>query len=140
MPLAKATPRVFCNSEYMDYEMDASVTIFEGAFVGLNAGYARPLQAGDTFLGVATETKTNGATAGEKTINVATTRPFMMPVTGVTDVTSLTLPVYASADDALTLTEGTNSLVGIIIGYESGSTCMIQPILGSKEVYTDLST
>ena len=138
--LAKATPRVFASSEYMDYGMVASDTIYEGALVGLFSGYARPLQAGDTFLGVATETKTNGSTAGETTINVATVRPFIMDVTGVSDVTSISLPVYASDDDTLTLTEGSNSLVGIIIGHESGASCMIQPILGSAELYTDLST
>ena len=139
--LAAASPRVFSTGEYQDYGVVASDIIYEGAIVGISSGYARPLQAGDTYLGIATETVDNSSgSAGDKNVRVATTVPFKMAVTGVSDVTSITLPVYASDDDTLTLTESTNSLVGIVLDYVSGSTCIIQPILGSKEIYTDLST
>ena len=139
--LTAASPRTFSSSEYMSYGVVASDVIYQGAVVGLSSGYARPLQAGDTYLGVAMDTVDNSAgSAGDKNVKVSTTVPFAMAVAGVSDVTSLTLPVYASDDDTLTLTEGSNSLVGIVIGYVSGSTCVIQPILGSAEIYTDLST
>lgn len=139
--LAKATPRTFTNTQYEDYAVVASDKIYEGSLIGLASGYARPLQAGDTFVGVAVETVDNtSGSAGDVKVRVATTIPFAMPVTGVSDVTSISLPVYASDDDTLTLTEGSNSLVGIISNYLSGSTCVILPILGSKEIYTDLST
>ena len=139
--LAAASPRKLSTSEYQDYPVVASDIIYEGAIVGISSGYARPLQAGDTYLGVAVETVDNSAgAAGAKNVRVATTIPFVMDVAGVSDVTSVTLPVYASDDDTLTLTEGSNSLVGIVMSYISGASCVIQPILGSKEIYTDLST
>jgi hypothetical protein len=139
--LAAASPRKLSTGEYQDYPVVASDIIYEGAIVGISSGYARPIQAGDTYLGVAVQTVDNSAgSAGDKNVRVATTIPFVMDVTGVSDVTSVTLPVYASDDDTLTLTEGSNSLVGIVLSYISGSSCVVQPILGSKEIYTDLST
>jgi|DEB0MinimDraft_6_1074348.scaffolds.fasta_scaffold109031_1 hypothetical protein len=139
--LAAASPRKFTTSEYQDYQVVASDIIYEGSLLGLASGYARPLQAGDTYVGIAVETVDNSAgSAGDKRVRAATTVPFVMDVTGVSDVTSISLPVYASDDDTLTLTESTNSLIGIVMDYISGSSCVIQPILGSKEIYTDLST
>ncbi len=139
--LTQASPRVFTTTEYQDYGVVSSDVIYEGSIVGLSSGYARPLQAGDTYLGVAVETADNSAgSAGDKDVRVSTTKPFKMDVAGVSDSTSITQPVYASDDDTLTLTEGTNSLVGYVSSYVSGSTCIIQPVLGAKEIYTDLST
>jgi len=139
--LAKATPRKFTTTEYEDYAVVASDKIFEGSLLGLASGYVRPLQAGDTFVGVAVETVDNtSGSAGDVKVKAATTLPFVMDVTGVSDVTSISLPVYASDDNTLTLTEGSNSLIGIISNWISGTSCVILPILGSKEIYTDLST
>lgn len=140
--LAAGSPRVFTTGEYQDYPVVASDIIYEGAIVGLEAGTAnaRPLQAGDTYLGVAIGTVDNSAgAAGDKKVRVSTTKPFVMAVTGAS-ATSNTLPVYASDDDTLTLTEGSNSLVGIVLSHVSGTECVVQPILGSKEIYDDLST
>lgn len=139
--LAKATPRTYTTTEYEDYAVVASDKIYEGSLLGLSSGYVRPLAAGDTFVGIAVETVDNtSGSAGDVKVRASTTLPFVMDVTGVSDVTSISLPVYASDDNTLTLTEGPNSLVGIISNWISGAQCVILPILGSKEIYTDLST
>src|SRR5262245_44571068 len=45
----------FTTDELIDLPVDDNVNIYKGAFVGRNraTGYARPLTAGDEFLGVA---------------------------------------------------------------------------------------
>lgn len=137
--LAASSPRKFATSEYASYPVVASDIIYEGAIVGESSGYARPLQAGDNYLGVAVETVDNSAgSAGDKNIRVAVTVPFVMDVTGAT-VASNSKPVYASDDDTLTTTENT-SPVGIILQFLSGTSCVILPLPGFNEVFTDLAT
>lgn len=139
--LATAKSRVFTTTEYEDFRVVEADIIYEGSLLGLSSGYVRPLEAGDTFVGIASETVDNSAgAAGAKRVRASTTLPFVMDVAGVSDVTAIGQTVYASDDDTLTLTEGSNSLVGIVSNWISGASCVIKPILGSGAIYTDLST
>jgi len=98
---------------YEVYDVLTNVHIFTNAFVGHSGVGARGLIAGDTFLGVGLEEEDNrfsptdpgtaGAT-GDKQIRVQREGVlYGVGVTGVTAMTDIDKPVYATDDQALTL-------------------------------------
>lgn len=140
MALSTNTPRTFCTDGVADFAVAASSTIYEGSLLGLASGYVRALQAGDVFVGVSTEYIDNSAgSAGDKRVHAYTTRPFEMALSGVA-VTDIGAPVYASDDGTLTLTEGSNSLVGYVENVETGGTAIVMPVKHIGAIYTDLNT
>ena len=112
--------------DFNDLPMVASDTIFEGAAVGSNSGLARPLQAGDPFMGFADYKVENelGA-AGAERVRVLERGKIVLSVAGVTGNGDLGDEVYASDDDTFTLTVGSNSLIGKIVRYVSGTTVVV---------------
>src|SRR5574337_60984 len=97
--LAASKARDFILGAHNDLPVIASDIIYEGAAVGENgAGYFRPLVAADPFAGFAQSTVDNSAVADE----------------GST--------VYASDDDTFTLTSTSNTAIGKITRYISGTT------------------
>jgi len=105
----------YIDQELRTFQMAASAHIYKGALVGLTAtGYARPLTAGDPFVGIAYEEmdNTNGSD-GELSARVYTVGDFGLTLTGAS-TSSIGRPVFASADDALTFTAVGNSYVGIV--------------------------
>ncbi len=105
---------------YVDQELRtvavaAAARIFKGGFVGLNSGgYARPLVAGDSFVGIAFEEKDNTAGAnGAMAVRVYTQGDFGHAVTGAT-VAMIGRPVFANADNVLTFEGAAASHVGIV--------------------------
>ena len=115
MALTANIKRPFELGNYETYDAAASVVIYEGAAVGLNtSGYARPLVAGDTFVGFAdTKVDNTSGTNGSKNVNVLVEGKAKLPITGVA-ITDVTKPVYASDDGTFTLTQGSNSAIGRI--------------------------
>ncbi len=112
----------FATQELIDVPVDDDVVIFKGALVGLNAstGYARPLVAADTFVGVAYRQADNtiaGHAAGGIAARLHQVVDIVHTLSGVTqsDVGSV---VYASDDGTLTLTSSGNSAIGVLIGLE----------------------
>lgn len=105
----------------------ASDIIYEGAAVGDNAsGYARPLQAADPFLGFAEQKVDNSAgAAGALSVRVTERGKLVVPVVGATGVGDVGTAVYMSDDDTFTLTSTSNSLIGKVGRYVSGTTCMV---------------
>lgn len=101
----------------------ASDIIYEGSAVGENgSGYFRPLVAGDPFAGFCLVNCDNSSgAAGGKNIHVRAKGVAVLSVTGVTAVTDEGSTVYASDDDTFTLTAGSNSAIGKIIRYISGT-------------------
>lgn len=112
---------------FHDAAMIAADTIYEGAAVGDNgSGYARPLVAADPFLGFAFETADNeSGAAGDKRCKVRSEGYIEIPVVGATGVDDIGESVYASDDDTFTLTSTSNSLIGTVIDYVSGTTCKV---------------
>jgi hypothetical protein len=120
---------------YRDYELGeenqvpavASDIIYEGSAVGDNAsGYGRPLVAADQFLGFCIEKCDNSAgSAGDKNIRVKTKGRISLTVSGVA-ITDVGKAVYASDDNAFTLTESTNSYIGRIVRYVGTDTCIVE--------------
>jgi hypothetical protein len=105
---------------YIDQELRtlpaaAAKRIFKGALIGISpAGFARPLEAGDPFAGIAYEEMDNTAGAnGDRTVRVYTLGDFGMPLAGAT-VAFIGRPVFAADDETLTFDGAGNSLVGVV--------------------------
>lgn len=106
----------------------ASDTIYGGAAVGDNgSGYARPLVAADPFLGFAICKADNSAgAAGAVKVELFTEGVIELSVAGVTGVGDVGDAVYASDDDTFTKTSTSNTKIGKILRFESGTKCMVQ--------------
>jgi len=127
MALSADTPRSYELGDFNDLPVKASTTIYEGAMVGLSSGYARGLVAGDEFQGFAYRQADNSSGSdGDINVQVYHEGLISMPVTGVTGVADVGKAVYASDDGTLTLTEGSNSKVGVIHRYVSSTTCIVK--------------
>ena len=103
-----------------EYGVIASDIIYQGAAVGDNgSGYARPLVAGDPFLGFA-EAQVDNSTgaAGAKNVRVRRRGRVQLSI-GSLAITDVGKPVYASDDDTFTLTQSTNTCVGTVIRFIS---------------------
>jgi len=116
--LAADKPRAYNLSgsdKRQEYPIIANDIIYEGAAVGENAsGYARPLAAGDVFLGFALEKCDNtGGAAGDKRVKVRTAGIIDDLAVGSLAITDNDrVAVYASDDDTFTKTALSNSLIG----------------------------
>lgn len=105
----------------------AASKIYEGSAVGLSAGYARQLVAGDKFVGFAIRDYDNSAGAsGDRRVRVRKDGSVFIPVTGVTGQADVTKQVAMSDGDTATLTLASNSKIGHIIRFESGTLCQVE--------------
>ncbi len=112
-----------------DYPVVANDIIYEGAAVGENAaGYSRPLVAADPFQGFAVS-KADNATgiAGDVSVTVKTRGRVRLTVAGATAITANDRPaVYASDDDAFTLTATGNSKIGNVSRWIASTDCIVE--------------
>lgn len=128
MALSASTPLRITAADKVsrhNYPMVASAQVYQGSALGFSAGNVRALTAGDGFAGFSTEEKLNTSTAGEKTIE-AITRGVLeeVSITGATGVINCIPPnndVYMSDDGTFTLTIGSNTKIGHIIGYNAST-------------------
>lgn len=121
MPLVKDNAREYIGSNREDYPIAAGALIFEGAAVGENAaGYARPLQAGDIFLGFAERRadNTNGA-AGAIVVETRRRGRIELNVAGLVLADNDGAAVYASDDDTFNKTALGNSFIGYVSRFVS---------------------
>lgn len=118
--LAVDKPRAYELGEFNSFPVIASDIIFEGAVVGDNgSGYARPLAAGDPFLGFAIEKVDNSTgAAGDKRVRVHDEGKIRLPIASLA-IGDRGKPVYASDDDTFTLTPSTNTYVGSVVRWEA---------------------
>lgn len=112
----------FVSDELIDLGVDDNVNIYKGALVGRNrtTGYARPLAAGDDFLGIAYKQADNtivGHAAGGISVRLQQLVDIVHTLTGVT-VADIGTDVYASDDSTLTLAPTGNSRIGRIVSVE----------------------
>lgn len=106
----------------------AADIIYAGAAVGDNAGYARPLVAGDQFHGfcILRADNSDGA-AGDINVQVRKSGCVVLNVTGVDGTDDIGKTVYASDDNTFTIsTEAGNSKIGVIRRHESGTRCVVE--------------
>lgn len=117
--LAADAVRTWEVGDVEEYGVIASDIIYGGAAVGDNgSGYARPLVAGDPFLGFAESKADNSATATDGYINVRvkTKGKIYLPITSLA-ITDRGKSVYASDDNTFTLTKGANTYIGYVERY-----------------------
>lgn len=127
--LAADSARFYELGSVQEYPVIATDIIYEGAAVGENAsGYARPLQAGDPFLGFAESKADNAAgAAGAKSVRVRMRGQVQLAVAGATAITANDRPlVYASDDDTFTLTASTNSIIGRVSRWISSGIAVVE--------------
>lgn len=101
------------------YPVVATDIIYKGAAVGENgSGFARPLVAGDPFLGFALETGNNSAgAAGAINVPLLSKGDYRLPISGLTILSNDLAAVFASDDDTFTLTRGGNSPIGYVLQF-----------------------
>jgi len=143
--LAANKPRAYELGNRNEIPMIAADIIYEGAAVGVVAasGHARPLQAGDKFVGFAEATADNSAgLAAAINVRVITNGLIALNVTSVA-ITDIGAPVYASDDDSFVLTASTNSYVGRVHRFVSSGKAIVafdaNPSFGSLTALTDNS-
>lgn len=112
----------YTSQELIDLPVDDNVRICKGAFVGRNraTGYARPLVAGDDFLGIAYRSADNtaaGHVAGGITVRLHQGVDIVHALSGVV-AGDIGKDAYASADDTLTLAPAGNSRIGRVVAVE----------------------
>jgi hypothetical protein len=124
--LAAAKARKYQLAEFVDIPAVATDIIYEGAAVGDSSGTARPLVAGDAFLGFCDRTADNSAgAAGAINVRCKQRGKIEVPVTGATGTDDIGAAVYAADDDTFTLTAGSNTAIGKVDSYVTGTTCVV---------------
>lgn len=125
--LAADKARNFELGDLQELPMIGSDIIYEGAAVGDNgSGLARPLVAADPFLGFAERTADNSAGAASALrVRVRTRGQVQLAVTGAASAADVSETVYASDDDTFTLTAGSNTAIGKVSRWVSGTTCIV---------------
>jgi len=125
--LAADKARAFELGDIQELPMIASDIIYEGAAVGDNAsGLARPLVAADPFLGFAERTVDNSTgAASAKNVRVRTRGQVVLAVVGAASAADVSETVYASDDDTFTLTAGSNTAIGKVARWISGTNCVV---------------
>ena len=106
----------YVDQELRSYGVEASAHVYKWAFVGLSAsGHAQALSAGDQCVGIAYEEGDNSSGAdGDVSVRVFTQGDFLHTLASAA-LTNIGDAVYASADDTLTFTSTSNSLVGVCV-------------------------
>lgn len=132
--------KFYTSQELIELPVDDNVVIYKGALVGRNrsTGYARPLAAGDDFLGVAYAKVDNtlaGHTAGGTLVKLQQNVDVVHALSGAV-AGDIGKDAYASADDTLTLTPTGNSRVGRVAAVEEAGVVRLrcQPAAGLSGV------
>jgi hypothetical protein len=115
MALSKNTNRPEKIDEKLSLQpVDAAVHVYQGSLLSFNAanGCVRPLIKPEIFGGVAYEEKDNtGGAAAAVKVRTIVRAVLDMPLSGATQ-SACGEPVYATADDAISLTSSGNSFIG----------------------------
>jgi hypothetical protein len=115
-------------SQYMrQYPVVAADVCYKGGFAGIDpAGYVKPFEPGDLFVGIFNGTVDNSAgTAGAKTADVITGGDFEFTLTGAT-LDDIGKPVFATDDATLAFSGHPDAFVGKVINYMTTNTALIR--------------
>jgi hypothetical protein len=125
--LAVNKPRAYEIGDHNFLPMVATDIIYEGAAVGDNgSGIARPLVAGDPFMGFAMRKADNSAGAASAVIvEVKQRGEIVLAVTGAASAADVGETVYAADDDTFTLTVGSNTAIGKVARWVASTTCIV---------------
>lgn len=130
--LATDSPRVFelngGDPHFNEVPIIANDIVYAGSAVGESSsdGTARPLVAGDTFLGFCIEKCDNtGGAASAKLVKLRDRGVVKLAVTSVASTADVGATVYASDDNVFTLASTSNTAIGKIVRWITGTTCMV---------------
>ena len=127
MALSANTTLTFIRGEDSQAPVKGTTTIYEGAMLGETSGYVRGLVAGDLFRGHALEYIDNsGGSDGTLYVKLIRGRYRLQVTLSSVAITSVGDQVYASADDTLTLTPGSNTRVGVVDRYVTTDTAIVE--------------
>lgn len=119
---------------YFDtFRVPVATTVYLGQFLGRNAstGYARPLVAGDQFLGVVEDLDPFFVTDSDKGVRAVTDGMVEIPFAAA--LADVGKSVYASDDNTATFTSGSNSYVGHVRNVIVGKALIVQlPVFRSQ--------
>ncbi len=128
----------YASEQLIDLGVDDNIRVYRGAFVGRNraTGFARPLVAGDDFLGVAyleADNTVAGHAAGGVKVRLRQSVDMVIALAGAA-VGDIGKDVYASDDATLTLTPLGNSRIGRIVALEGSDVARVrcQPQTGGQ--------
>lgn len=110
------------------YPVIANDVIYRGSAVSLadTGRLAQPLVAGEAFVGFATRQCDNsGGLASAKRVEVLRRGAVNLPIAGVA-AADVGKKVYASDDNAFTLTATDNSLIGVITEVPAGGIATVE--------------
>ena len=126
MSLTAEVSRTYELGDLNDLPVLASTKIYEGAAVGISSGYARPLAAGDDFVGFADRTVDNSdGSSGDVVIPVKAKGRIKLPVSSAA-IGNINDGVYADGDNSFTITSSGHSLIGYIRRHITGTTCIVE--------------
>jgi len=115
--------------DFNEYPIAADTLIYKGAAVGDNgSGYARPLEAGDRFLGHALAKADNsGGAAGDLRVRTYGPNVYRLKHTlsgaAITDVGTA---IACSDDNVITTTLAGSSIAGRIVRYVETDTVIVE--------------
>jgi len=142
MALSENTPYKKEGGEYNSVPLASAAKLFQGSMVGGNgSGYGRALTAGDAFLGHSQNFVDNtSGSDGDLDAQILTGRYRLQVTVASVSITNAEdkAPVYASADDTITLTPGTNTLVGRVVRYVASNTAVVEFETSSLESASSL--
>ncbi|MEE8170367.1 MAG: hypothetical protein V3T70_07455, partial [Phycisphaerae bacterium] len=131
----------FVDQELRTLKVKAAAHIYKGGFVGIDraTGYIRPLAGADLFAGVAYEECDNSSGAdGDVSCRLYTQGDFQTTLSGAA-LTDVGRPAFATDDNTLTLSPGTNgSQVGRCVDVPKAGEVIvrIEPLWLAQDVQT----
>ena len=125
--LTKDTNRVYELGDIKEVPVKGGVVIYQGATVGSNAtGYAKPLQAGDLFLGFAEDPVNNlSGSDGVKNVRIKKRGSVLLDISGVT-LADINKSVYATDDNTFTLVATAAVYVGKISRIDASGSALVE--------------
>jgi hypothetical protein len=124
---ANALREILPDEGIREFPVVAADIIYRGAYVGMDpAGYVKPFEVGDMFIGIAYEEALNsGGDAGDVDCRVYVGGTFNLVLTSaaLTDVGS---PVFATNDNTLARTGHPDAWVGTVLHYEKSGYAVIK--------------
>lgn len=125
--LTKDTNRIYELGDVNEVPVKGGALIYQGAAVGANtSGYAKPIQAGDLFLGFAEDPVNNlNGSDGVKNVRIKKRGSILLDISGIT-LADINKSVYATDDNTFTLVATSAVYVGKISRIDASGSALVE--------------